>query len=73
MTSIPIGIATTILQNVEYALPGVSVEIDTSAALQSSILQGGTYTAFTSGIVTGCFIKCTTGDAIVTLRRNCVS
>lgn len=70
MTSIPIGVPTTITQNVVYALPSVSVEIATTAALQSSLEEGSGFTAFTSGIVTGIFIRCTSGNATVTLRKN---
>lgn len=67
---IPIGPTTLILQNVVWAIPAVSCNIQTSAALASSLTVGGTYTAFTSDIVTGCFVKCTTGNATVTLRKN---
>lgn len=68
--TIPIGIPTTITQNVEYAVPPFSVNVQTSTALQSALSLGGTYTAFTAGIITGCFVKCTSGNAIVTLRKN---
>lgn len=69
LESIPIGPSTTLTQNVVYALPAVSCEIITSLALQSS-LDGTNFTAFTSGIVNGAFVRCTTGNAVVTLRKN---
>jgi hypothetical protein len=72
MTSIPIGVQTVLTQNVVYGMPAASVEITTTAALQSSLTEGGTFTAFTSAIVTGCFVKCTTGSATVMLRKNTV-
>jgi hypothetical protein len=61
------------LQNIEYAVPPFSVQIQCSAALESSLSLGGTYTAFTSNLVTGCFVKCTTGNSTVTLQKNGVS
>lgn len=68
---IPIGPQFTMTQNVEYALPAVSVEvIQLSAAIQTSLTIGGSYTATTSTILTGAAIKCTTGDATITLRKN---
>lgn len=70
VNAIPVGVTVTILQNVVYALPTVSVEISTTAALESAITEALGFTAFTSGIVNGCFIRCTTGNATVRLRKN---
>ena len=67
---LPIGPATLILQNVVWAVPGVSCNIQTTAVLQSSLTVAGTYSNFASDIVTGCFVKCITGNATVTLRKN---
>ncbi len=68
---IPIGPQFTMLQNVEYALPGVSVEvIQLSAAIQTALVAGGSYTATTSTILTGAAAKCTSGNATITLRKN---
>ena len=69
MTSIPIGVTVVLTQNVVYGMPAMSVEIQTTAALQSS-LDNSTFTAFTSAIVTGAFVKCTSGAATVRLRDN---
>lgn len=74
VNSIPVGVQTTLLQNVEYAVPSMSVWVQTTRALQSSAEGiGGAYNAFTSSILTGISVKCTTGDAVVTLRKNGVS
>lgn len=70
ITSIPIGVTVVLTQNQEYGMPAMSVEIVTDRALQSSLTEGGTYTAFTSAIVTGAFVKCTSGAATVRLRDN---
>lgn len=70
--SIPIGPATAILQNVVWAMPATSVTVQTTAALESSLEVGGTFTAFTSPVCTGAFVRCPTGNATVTLRRNTV-
>jgi hypothetical protein len=68
--TIPCGVPTTILQDVEYSVPPVSVWCQTTNALQSSLTLGGTYANFVSGIISGCFIKCAVGSAVVTLREN---
>lgn len=70
VTSIPIGQTVVLTQNVVYGMPAMSVEIETTAALESSLTEGGTFTAFTSAIVTGAFVKCTSGAATVRLRDN---
>jgi len=70
-TAITIGPQFTMLQNVEYALPVISVFVaQLSAAIQTSLTKGGSYTATTSPVLTKCFIKCTTGNATITLRKN---
>lgn len=69
--SIPIGPQYTLVQNVEYALPSVScVVIQLSAAIETSLQLGGTYTATTSPVLTGGYVRCTTGNATITLRKN---
>lgn len=70
MVAIPVGPATVLTQNVVYALPAVSVVIQTTAALESSILEAGPFSAFTTSIATGCFVRCTTGNATVKLKDN---
>lgn len=71
MISIPIGPQFSMTQNIEYALPAVSVEVSQlSAAIQTALQSGGTYTATTSPILTGAFVRCTTGNATITLRKN---
>lgn len=70
-TLITVGPQFTMTQNVVYALPGISVEVSQlSAAIQTSLEVGGTFTATTSPILTGAFARCTTGNATITLRKN---
>jgi hypothetical protein len=70
-TSIPIGPPFEMLQNVEYALPAVSCFVlSVTAAIQTSLTLGGTYTTTNSPILTGAFVRCATGNATITLRKN---
>lgn len=69
--AITIGPQFTMLQNVEYALPTISVMVvQLSAAIETAFALGGTYTATASPILTGAFARCTTGNATITLRKN---
>lgn len=69
MVAIPIGPAVVLTQNTVYALPAVSCIINSTLALESSI-DGVSFTAFTSAIATGCFVRCTTGSPTVKLKDN---
>ncbi|MET0787076.1 MAG: hypothetical protein ABWY25_10255 [Paenisporosarcina sp.] len=70
-TAISIGPQFTMTQNIVFALPGVSVEVvQLSAAIETSLEVAGTFTATTSTILTGAFVRCTTGNATITLRKN---
>ena len=70
ITSIPIGVETVLTQNVVYAVPSQSVEFESTASLESSLLSDSGFVAFAARIVTGCFVRCTTANATVTLRKN---
>lgn len=72
MIAIPIGVTVTLEEDVVYAVPSLSVEIETDTELESSLFEDSSFAAFTSAILTGCFVRCTTGDAIVFLRKNVV-
>ena len=70
-TAISIGPPFEMIQNVEYALPAVSCSVlSVTAAIQTSMTIGGTYTTTTSPILTGMFIRCATGNATIILRKN---
>jgi hypothetical protein len=71
-TLVSCGPPTTLTQNQVYAVPAVSCDIQSTIALESALLAVGPWTAFTSALVTGAFIRCTTGNAVVTLRQNAV-
>lgn len=69
-TAIPIGPATTITQNIAYALPSKKVRVTSSLAVQTS-MDGSTWTALTGAETTGAetgavFLRCAVGNAIVT-------
>jgi hypothetical protein len=70
MVAIPIGPPTVLTQNQVYAVPAQSVTIQSTAALESSLAEAGPFTAFTTAIVTGCFIRCTTASPTVRLFDN---
>jgi hypothetical protein len=71
--SIPAGPPTTLTQNRVYALPSVTVWINSSAALQFS-QDASAWTADVAASVTGmqssyAFCRCVTASPIVTCRR----
>jgi hypothetical protein len=70
-TEIPFGPQFSMLQNVAYTLPSAdSVQvIQVSAAIQTS-LDGSTWTTTNSSILSGIFVRCATGNATITLRKN---
>lgn len=70
---VPIGQTVTLTQNQVYALPAVSVEAQTSLQLQTSLQVGSGFANATSNILTGAWVRCTTGNAVVTLRKNGVT
>lgn len=70
--TIPIDRPTAITQNIVYAIPPISVEVQTTNALQSSLFVDTGFSSFAAAIITGCFIRCTVGNATVTLRKNAV-
>ncbi len=67
---VPIGQTVTLTQNQVYALPAVSVEAQTSLQLQTSLQVGAGFANATSTILTGAWVRCATGNAVVTLRKN---
>lgn len=71
-TAISIGPQFTMLQNVVYALPSVSVEVIelTGAVLQTSLLIGASFSNTSSTIITAVFARVVTGNATITLRKN---
>ena len=63
-----LGMPWTIIQGVTYALPGTLCMVTTSAACETS-LDGTTWTAFTSGNLSGAvFIRCAGGNSIVVCK-----
>lgn len=66
-----IGPAATLTQNVVYALPAREVNVMSTRVLQVSV-DGSAYSdvaATTTGTaLTGVFVKCTTGSAVVVAR-----
>ena len=70
---IPVGLTVTLVQNQIYALPAVSVEIQTSLAIQSSVSFTSGFQLCTSSILNSGFIRCVAGAAVVTLRKNGVT
>lgn len=67
---LPIGIPYTMTQDIEYAVPPMSIEIQSNNILQSSLTLGGSYSNVTTSLIVACFLKCVVGAAIVTLRKN---
>lgn len=65
---LPVGPATTLTQNITYALPGQLSLVTTSATCETS-LDGTTWAAFTSGNLTGAvFIRSAGVNTIVTCK-----
>lgn len=71
MTSIPIGVPFAMTQNIEYALPAMSVfVVSTTATIQTALSEGGSYVTTTSPVLTKGFIRCATGNATILLAKN---
>lgn len=67
--SIPLGPATSITQNVVYALPSRACIIASDAAVDVSQSIGGPFTAYTAGLVTaGSFVRCISGNTVITCK-----
>ncbi len=74
MKLISIGVETVLEEDVVYALPTLSCEIEVRNSppptLETSVLEDSGFIELTAAIVTGAFIRCTDDDAIVYLRKN---
>lgn len=75
---IPIGMPTTLLQNVVYALPAVAVNLYSDTATPTLVVSNAfgfatstplTLTAGVANGIGGSFIKSTAGNAVVLLKR----
>jgi len=67
-TSIPIGPPVTLAANIAYALPSQLCLVTSSAACETS-LDGTTWSAFTSGGMTGAsFIRSAGANTVVTCK-----
>lgn len=72
MTTLLIGPANTLTQDVVYALPARLVHLTSDAALEVSATEGGGFAALsnatTGTFVSTGFVKCTTGSATVRVK-----
>jgi hypothetical protein len=67
--SIPAGVPTQILQNVIYALPSKACYLFSEPACEVGQTLTGPWAAPVANVpVVACFIRCTTGAALVTAK-----
>lgn len=65
---LPVGPPTVLVQNVTYALPAQLCLVTSSGSVETS-LDGSTWTAFTSGNMSGAvFLRATGANTIVTCK-----
>jgi len=69
--SVPAGVPTTLAQNVVYALPARAFVLVAEPACEVAQTLTGPWAAPPAQNFQGaCFIRCTTGNALVRLRRK---
>lgn len=68
------GLIHTFVQNQVYALPAVKVTIQSSLALETAndtaFATNGTIAANTPTVASAIFVRCTTGAAVVSVKRD---